>query len=152
MRTRPHLLALAFAASLAACGGGGGGGGSTALPRTTSPSDWVAALRYEPYDIHVSLAAQMPPFVYVDAGATNGVYPQPGAFAAEVEAANPGLLHGPCAKIAQLSGSVMQLTDAHGVQAPSYVIFFQPTAPGTCTQSVNLGAAGAQSFSLTVTP
>ncbi len=132
---------------LSACGGGGAGADP---PRSPSVS-WVATLRYEPTDIHVGMQTATIPFMYVDSGATNGVYPSPGTFRSEIENANPGLLTGACSAITRMSAGVMQFTDAQGVDAPSYVVFFQPTAVGACTQRIDLGAVGVRSFSVTVT-
>ena len=120
-------------------------------PRNPSVS-WTATLRNVPTDIHVSMQTTTIPFMYVDSGATNGVYPPSGTFRATLESANPGLLNGACASITRMSAGVMQFTDAQGGQAPSYVVFFQPTAVGACTQRINVGAEGVQSFSVTVTP
>jgi hypothetical protein len=146
-----RTVALVAAASLAACGGGGGTvSAAGALP--AAQSSWIAGLRYEPTDIRTSLSAPLPPYMYVDSGSTNGAYPSPATFAAQIESANPGLLSGACSSIAHLTATVVQFTDAHGVQAPSYVVFFFPKAVGTCVQSINLGAAGSNSFTLTVTP
>ena len=105
-----------------------------------------------PTDIHVSMQTTTIPFMYVDSGAANGAYPSPNAFRSAIEGANPGLLSGACATIARMSAGVMQFTDAQGLQAPSYIVFFQPTAVGTCAQRINVGAEGVQSFTLTVTP
>lgn len=132
--------------ALTACSGGGST--NSATPRTS----WLANLRYEPTVLQLSIAGANMAYMYVDAGATNGVYPSPDAFRAQIESANPGLLTGSCAAIARMSASVMQFTDAHGVQAPSYVVFFQPTASGTCSQPIDLGAEGVHGFSVTVTP
>jgi hypothetical protein len=145
-----RIAALAAVISLSACGGGGGGA-SAALPQNPSVS-WTATLRTMPTDIRVSMQTTTIPFMYVDSGAANGAYPSPGAFRSAIEGANPGLLSGSCATIARMSGGVMQFTDAQGIQAPSYIVFFQPTAVGTCTQRINVGAEGTQSFTLTVTP
>jgi hypothetical protein len=141
---------------LCACGGGGG---AATVPSaqglangSAGSTSWLAVLREEPSAVTLSLAQPQPQYIYVDAGAANGVYPAPAAFAAELEAANPGLLTGPCARIAHLSGSVMEFTDAHGVQAPSYVLFFTPAATGSCAQDIALGAEGTRSFTVTVTP
>jgi hypothetical protein len=148
MGLRLRIAALAAVVSLAACGGGGGGADP---PRSVSAS-WVATLRYQPTDIHVSMQTTTVPFMYVDSGATNGVYPSPATFRAEIDSANPGLLSGACSTVAHMSAGVMQFTDAQGVAAPSYVVFFQPAAVGTCTQRLDVGAGGVQSFSVTVTP
>ena len=147
MGLRLRIAALAAVVSLAACGGGGGAD----PPRSVSAS-WVATLRYQPTDIHVSMQTTTVPFMYVDSGATNGVYPSPATFRAEIDSANPGLLSGACSTVAHMSAGVMQFTDAQGVAAPSYVVFFQPAAVGTCTQRLDVGAGGVQSFSVTVTP
>lgn len=149
---RPQLLTavLLAAASLAACGGGSGGSVAALAPRTAHTS-WIGALRAEPTSIQVSLSSARPAYMYVDSGATDGVYPSASAFAADVEAANPGLLDGPCSAVARMTSGTMQFTDAHGVQAPSYVVFFWPKAPGTCSQPIDLGADGVGSFSVTVT-
>lgn len=137
-------------AALGACGGGGGG---ATLPGVASSSaSWLAVMRSVPTEIRMSLQAAQTAYFYVDAGATNGSYPSPSAFAAEIQGANPGLLSGSCAAIARMSASVMSFTDASGMQAPSYVVFFVPTAVGTCSQSINVGAAGMNQFSVTVTP
>lgn len=146
----PRTAALVALVSLAACGGGGGTAGVDP-PRSISAS-WVATLRYEPADVHVSLQTATVPFIYIDAGATNGVYPSPATFRAAIEGANPGLQSGACSTIARMSTSTMQFTDAQGVQAPSYLIFFEPKTIGTCTQSIALGATGVHSFTVTVTP
>jgi hypothetical protein len=143
-----RIAALAAVVSLAACGGGGAAAG---IPQNPSVS-WTATLRNMPTDIHVSMQTTTVPFMYVDSGAANGVYPSPSAFRSAIESANPGLLSGACATIARMSAGVMQFTDAQGIQAPSYIVFFQPTAIGTCTQRINVGAEGVQSFTLTVTP
>jgi hypothetical protein len=143
-----RLAALAALTSLAACGGGGAGADP---PRSVSAS-WVATLRYEPTDIHVSMQTTMIPYMYVDSGATNGAYPAPDTFRGNFETANPALLSGACSTITRMSTAVMQFTDTHGVAAPSYVVFFQPTAVGTCAQPIDLGADGRHSFSVTVTP
>jgi len=79
-----------------------------ALPRT---------MRFEPTDIRVSLLTATVPFMYLDSGATNGVYPAPAAFRAMIEGANPGLLSGACSAITHMSAGVMQFTDAQGIQA-----------------------------------
>jgi hypothetical protein len=141
---------------LCACGGGGG---AATVPSaqglangSAGSTSWLAVLREEPSAVALSLAQPQLQYLYVDAGASNGVYPAPATFAAEFEAANPGLLSGPCARITRMSGSVMAFTDAHGVQAPSYVIFFTPVATGSCSQDVALGAEGTRSFTVTVTP
>jgi hypothetical protein len=112
----------------------------------------MATLRYVPTDIHVSMQTPTIPFMYVDSAAVNGVYPSPGTFRSAIESANPGFLSGACATITHMSASVMQFTDAQGVAAPSYVVFFQPIAVGTCTQRIDVGAEGVQSFSVTVMP
>ena len=148
------MTALSFVL-LCACGGGGGGGSAVpAAPASSAgPStSWLAALREEPSTVTLSLAQPQMRYIYVDAGATNGVYPSPAAFGAQFQAANPGLLTGACSRIARMSGSLMEFTDAHGVQAPSYVIFFTPLTTGTCAQDLALGAEGTQSFTVTVTP
>ena len=109
-------------------------------------------MRVEPTDIHVSMQTATVPFMYVDSGAMNGVYPSSGSFRSALESANPGLLSGACSAITRMSAAVMQFTDAQGVAAPSYVVFFQPTAVGACSQRIDLGAEGTRSFSVTVTP
>jgi hypothetical protein len=144
-----RLAALTAFTSLSACGGGGGAG--SAAPRSPSLG-WLATMRYEPTDIRVSLQTATLPFMYLDSGATNGAYPSPGAFRGMIEGANPSLLTGACSAITRMSAGVMQFTDAQGIAAPSYVVFFQPTAAGTCTQRVDLGADGVHSFTVTVTP
>jgi hypothetical protein len=140
---------------LCACGGGGG----AAVPAaqglangSASSTTWLAALRQEPSAVTLSLSQPRPAYLYIDSGAANGAYPAPQTFAAEFEAANRGLLTGDCARITQMIGSVMTFTDAHGVQAPSYVLFFTPAAAGTCAQTVALGSEGTRSFSVTVLP
>jgi CheY-like chemotaxis protein len=136
-------------ALLAACGGGGSGGAG-ATPRIGS-GHWIAALRYEPMAMHLNLSNSALQYMYVDAGATNGVYPSAQAFAAEIEAANPELLTGPCSPLARMSATTMDFVDANGVHAPSYVVFFAPRAAGACTQAIALGDAGTKTFSVTVT-
>jgi hypothetical protein len=140
-----HLLA-----ALSLCGCGGGGGTVFAAPVTATPASWVATLRANPTAVRASMTNPLQQYMYIDSGATNGVYPSPSAFAANVQAANPGFPDGACSQIARMSASVVQFTDANGVQAPSYVVFFTPRALGTCTQQLHLGAAGTQSFSVTV--
>ncbi len=149
MDEKSRLAALLAATFLTACGGGGGG--TSAVASQQSSSSWLAVLRYEPADVTVSLQSTTVPYIYVDSGASNGQYPSPSAFAAAVESANPGLLDGACSNIARISSSVIQFTDAHGVRAPSYVLFFAPKGVGACTQSINLGAEGSRSFRVTVT-
>ena len=144
-----RIVALVALISAGACGGGVGAG--AAPPRSPSVS-WLATMRYEPTDIRVSLQTTTVPFMYLDSGATNGVYPSPSAFRAMIEGANPGLLTGACSAITRMSAGVIQFTDAHGIQAPSYIVFFQPTAVGTCAQRLDLGADGMHSFTVTVTP
>jgi hypothetical protein len=150
MRFERRIAALLAAASLAACGGGAGG--TAAVPPRTAQGDWIAALRYEPALVNTTMSSSTLSYIYVDSGATNGVYPSPSAFAAEIEAANPRLLDGECSKVARITSALMQFTDARGVAAPSYVLFFWPKAPGTCTQAIDLGTEGRRSFSVTVTP
>jgi hypothetical protein len=149
MDSPPRIAALAALISLSACGSGGVAGTD---PLRNPSVSWTATLRNVPTDIHVSMQTPTIPFMYVDSGAANGVYPSPSAFRSAIESANPGLLSGACATIARMSAGVMQFTDAQGIQAPSYIVFFQPIAVGTCTQRINVGAEGVQSFSLTVTP
>jgi hypothetical protein len=147
-------LSLAFAfvllasTSLSACGSGGGTSG--AVP--SNSVSWVAALRANPTVVQLSLANAQAQYMYVDSGPTNGVYPSAGTFAAEIQAANPGLLGGSCSKLAHMTAATMQFTDASGTEAPSYVVFFTPQSTGSCTQSIDLGADGTQSFSVIVGP
>ncbi|HEX3463447.1 MAG TPA: hypothetical protein VHS78_05290 [Candidatus Elarobacter sp.] len=115
-------------------------------------ASWVGALRQDPSVVTLSLSHPQMAYLYVDAGATNGVYPSASQFAAEFQAANPGLSTGPCSRVAQMTGSVLEMTDASGVLAPSYVLFFTPLATGTCTQQLALGAEGTRSFTATVSP
>jgi hypothetical protein len=143
-----RFLAVFAAGSLGACGGGG----TTSARAPAASSSWIATLRYNPTELRLSLSSPVLQYMYIDSGATNGVYPSPGAFAAELQAANPGLLSGACSMLAQMTATTMQLTDSHGVQAPSYVVSFAPRSTGACTQQIDLGAAGTQSFSVTVTP
>lgn len=146
------MTALSFA-FLCACGGGGAstvpGAAADAGSRSAS---WVAGLREEPSVVTLSLSHPQIAYLYVDSGASNGAYPSASQFAAEFQAANPGLASGPCSQLARISGSVMEMTDAHGVQAPSYVIFFTPLSTGTCTQQLVLGAEGTRGFTVTVSP
>jgi len=145
---RSHGCAIPVASiSLAGCGGGG----TTSATPPTGVS-WIAALRANPTNVQLSMSSALPQYMYVDAGPTNGVYPLPGTFAADLQAANPGLLAGACSKLAHMTASTMQFTDASGTQAPSYVVFFTPQSTGSCTQSIDLGADGMQSFSVTVSP
>jgi hypothetical protein len=137
-----------MAGTLTACGGGGG----TVAATPSAGAGWVAALRANPTELRLSLANGQPQYMYVDAGPTNGVYPSAATFAAEVQAANPGLLGGACSKLANMTASTIEFTDANGVQAPSYVVFFMPQSAGSCTQTIALGADGIQSFSVTVSP
>ncbi|MBV9408894.1 MAG: hypothetical protein JO164_08710 [Candidatus Eremiobacteraeota bacterium] len=152
------VIALSAAAALSACGGGGGSVGSSApsaLPPVTPQSSgvtWIAALRYVPTQITLSLSSPSPQYMYIDSGATNGAYPSPSAFQSEIQSANPGLQSGACAAFTHMTGAIIQFTDAFGNQAPSYVVMFAPTAKGTCTQQVNLGAEGVQNFTVTVAP
>ncbi len=142
-----QLAALVAASMLAACGGGS----VSASPAAPASASWLAVLRNNPTDVHLSLSNPALQYMYVDAGPTNGAYPAPATFAAFIQSANPDLLSGPCSKIARMTAATMQFTDSHGVQAPSYVVFFSPLSAGTCTQAVNLGAEGMQSFSVTTT-
>ena len=156
MTTLHRTVAVLGLFLLCACGGGGG---SAALPPAqglanggASSTTWLAALRQEPSTVALSLSQPQPRYLYIDAGATNGVYPSAATFAAQFEAANRGLLTGDCARITTMTGAVMSFTDAQGVQAPSYVLFFTPVAAGTCAQNVVLGSEGTRSFSVTVLP
>ena len=141
-----------FVIAAALCGCGGGGGTVSAAPGGTSPVSWVATLRSNPTTLHLALTNPLPQYMYVDAGATNGVYPSPNAFAAQIQGANPGFPAGPCSQIAQMSAAVMEFTDTNGIQAPAYVVMFMPRNVGSCAQSLQLGAAGTQTFSVTVDP
>jgi hypothetical protein len=130
---------------------GCGGGSVSAGPPASAGASWLAVLRANPTDLHLSLSNPALQYMYVDSGSTNGVYPSPSAFAAQIEAANPSLLSGSCSAIARMTAATMQFTDSHGVQAPSYVVFFAPLTAGSCSQAINLGAEGTQRFSVTVT-
>jgi hypothetical protein len=133
---------------LSGCGGGGG----TAAATPGAGAAWTAALRENPTDVVLSLSNVQQQYMYVDSGPTNGVYPAPGTFTAELQSANPVLLAGACSKLAHMTASTMEFTDANGVQAPSYVVFFTPQSTGSCTQPIDLGANGTQTFSVTVGP
>jgi hypothetical protein len=148
VRSPAFAIVVLVVTSLAGCGGGGATTGAVAPAGVT----WIAALRANPTDLNLSLANAQPQYMYVDSGPTNGIYPSPETFTADLLAANPGLFAGPCSKLAHMTASTMQFTDANGTQAPSYVVFFTPGSAGSCTQPINLGADGMQSFSVTVTP
>jgi hypothetical protein len=148
MSLRGRAGMLVMAATL--CGCGGGGGTVSAAPGATSPVSWVATLRSNPTALHLTLSNPLPQYMYIDAGATNGVYPSPDVFAAQIQGANPGFPAGACSRIAQMSATVVEFTDSNGIQAPAYVVFFTPRAVGSCAQSLQLGAAGTQTFSVTV--
>jgi hypothetical protein len=148
VRSLAFAIVVLVATPLSACGGGGGTSGAV----TPDGVSWIAALRANPTVVQLSLANAQPQYMYVDSGPTNGVYPSAGAFAADMQAANPGLMAGTCSKLAHMSATTMQFTDANGTQAPSYVVFFTPQSAGSCTQSIDLGAGGTQSFSVIVGP
>ena len=150
MSVRSFGCAILVLASSSLAGCGGGGAAASAAPPTAV--SWIAALRANPTDVQLSLASSQPQYMYVDSGPTNGVYPSPGTFTADLQAANPGLLAGACSKLAHMTSATMQFTDANGTQAPSYVVFFTPQSVGSCTQSIDLGADGMQTFSVTVSP
>jgi hypothetical protein len=141
-----------FGLAAALCGCGGGGGTVSAVPGGAPGVSWLATLRANPTALRLTMANTLPQYMYIDAGATNGVYPSPTAFASEVQGANPGFPAGPCSQLAQMSAAVMEFTDTNGIQAPAYVVMFIPRTVGSCTQALQLGAAGTQTFSVTVDP
>ena len=147
-----HWCVSAFVLAAALCGCGGGGGTVSAAPGGASSMSWVATLRSNPTALHLTMANPLPQYMYVDAGAANGVYPSPNVFATEIQASNPGFPAGACSQIAQMSAAVMEFTDTNGIQAPAYVVMFIPRTVGSCAQSLQLGAAGTQTFSVTVAP
>jgi hypothetical protein len=128
----------------------GCGGGSSTTP-VANPS-WVATLRTLPATVNLRLSSSLPTYLYVDSGPTNGIYPSIDQFAREFLASNPGFPNGSCSSITNMSANVIDLPYPNGISAPSYVIFFGPIKTGTCTQALNLGAEGQQTFTVNVGP
>lgn len=137
---------------LTGCGAGGVAPAGPFRPMVPTSMQYLGVLRYQPTSLRESLASPAMQYVYVDSASSNGYYPDSQTFMSNFSQANPGLLDGACSAVAKLSDAVIEQTVSNGSSAPTVVIAAYPIAPGSCSQSVNLGTRGTATFGITVTP